>query len=159
LLEQKILNKYIENKLLPLTSLIKTGLSLNNNSYSRESVPTGISHRPKFCSFDCEIDLPLISLNIVEISDYVMELLLQFVIIYDEIVRTSPDHLSDVMSLIVESVYQVFVDTLRSSTAENISLWNRIQVNIRIDSLNDVCACVSVPFPNIIQPISFVVIV
>jgi len=104
LLEKKVLDKYLKNKIIPLSAIVRNGVLFYSSSNSLQSVPT-------------------------EISDYVMEILLHLVATYDEVSRFSPKHLSNILSTILESVYQAVLDTVISLTIDNFSTWSRIQVS------------------------------
>jgi hypothetical protein len=111
LLEKKVLDKYLKNKIIPLSAIVRNGVLFYSSSNSLQSVPT-------------------------EISDYVMEILLHLVATYDEVSRFSPKHLSNILSTILESVYQAVLDTVISLTIDNFSTWSRIQIGMDIEFID-----------------------
>ncbi len=65
---------------------------------------------------------------IVGIRDYVMDLLLHLVYIHDELSRFSPNSSKSVLTTLVETIYQEFIDSLNKITAKNFSIMGLLQV-------------------------------
>jgi hypothetical protein len=112
-LEKLVFDKYLKNKILVLDAHIKNGMLLSAFDPKTLSPPSSI-------------------------RDYVMDLLLHLVYIHDELSRFSPNSSKSVLTTLVETVYQEFIDSLNKITAQNFSIMGLLQIGVELEFISSI---------------------
>lgn len=108
-LENMILNKYLLKKTQVLNIIIRNGLVFTHKDWDGKTLPK-------------------------DIRDYVLSLLVNFVITHDELYRISKSIVHVILSMLLENVFQTIYECV--SMVEVNSIYDSVQVGIELDFIS-----------------------
>jgi len=111
-LETMIRQRYLKSKTTKISSIIKSGLLSEGFDWGRSSLHEG------------------------GVGDYVMDLLIELVVVHEELNRYNPTLVGSFLSLLLEQIYQVYNQWI--AYIDNFSIFGMLQMGMELKFINKI---------------------